>query len=477
MIGRKKDFTEKKAFYTDPDYLAEGFLNTNFIFDPGQKSLKGGAYTLRNWRDEFHKWEDGQYIKVTNTEMKILIKKHLHSLNEIVQYSDRDQDQKIRITAYLVNNILLCVSGMEGVHIPESRELNSWPDGREKLVNTIAVKNGLVLMDHKNPKPVLIKHTPDFFSITKLPFDYIPDAQCPKWLKFLNEVMQGNGDFILLLQQWTGYLFRQDLREQKFLLCTGEGGNGKGVFFEVIEALVGEENCSHIGVARFSNPFAPYSTLGKVVNATNESSHIINDEAESVLKSLVAGDRFTFDRKFKESINAVPTAKIMIATNSPPKFNDKTHGIWRRILFVPFDEVIAEEAQIKDLANQLKKELPGIFNWSLEGLRKLDDARDFIIPEKSKSLLEEYKRDENSARAFLQDNYVEDLESEGIPSAEVYKKYVQWSKDNGYRVLNEANFGKEVKRIFSKIQKIRKSMSGSRIQVYAGLAIQSDYGT
>jgi hypothetical protein len=39
--------------------------------------------------------------------------------------------------------------------------------------------------------------------------------------------------------------------------------NGKGVFFEVIQALVGEDNGSQVSLSRFSNPFALYSPLGK----------------------------------------------------------------------------------------------------------------------------------------------------------------------------------------------------------------------
>ena len=112
--------------------------------------------------------------------------------------------------------------------MPEARELNSWDDGKEKLLQTLSFKNGLLLYRHKNDKPVLRKHTPGYFTLTQLPYDYDPDAKCPDWLNFLDDVMEGNEELILLLQQWTGYLFSRDLREHKFLLCVGEGANGKG---------------------------------------------------------------------------------------------------------------------------------------------------------------------------------------------------------------------------------------------------------
>jgi putative DNA primase/helicase len=272
-----------------------------------------------------------------------------------------------------------------------------------------------------------------------------------------------------LLQQWCGYLFRPDLREQKFLLCTGEGANGKGVFFEVVQALVGEENCSQVGLSRFNSPFALYETLGKVVNLTNESSHIIEDESENVLKSIVAGDRFTFERKFKEAVSAKPTAKIMIATNSLPRFNDKTLGIWRRILLIPFDKTIAEENQIKHFADLLKEELPGILNWALEGLRKLDNAGRFTIPNSHAEFIEQYRRDSDPTRAFLLENYTTSPNGEDIGCTELYNAYKKFCEENGFHFMSNSTFGQQVRRIFPEIDKIRTGPRGNRENVYRGL--------
>jgi P4 family phage/plasmid primase-like protien len=281
--------------------------------------------------------------------------------------------------------------------------------------------------------------------------------------------MGGDREFVDLLQRWVGYLFRSDLREQKFLLCVGEGANGKGVLSDVIQELVGRDNCSQVGLARFANPFALYATLGKVVNVTNESSHIIEEEAESILKSFVAGDRFTFERKFRDSVHAVPTAKIMISTNALPRFTDKTLGIWRRILLVPFDKTVPEERQIKNLAEEIKAaELPGIFNWAMEGLRKLNRTG-FIMPEKSKDLLEEYRRDADPARAFLLENYTYSPNAYGVECDGLYQEYAQWCGTNGYYALSNRHFGKQVRRMFPDVDRTRPGSGSNRPWVYRGI--------
>jgi len=473
--------TQTELFYADPDYLAEGILHADFIWDAGTEELNG-AYALANWRDDFYRWDAGRYVRVSESEIKRLIVRHLHQLNQMDRYSFGNSDQHIRITTQLINNILLCIAGTEGVHIPEDRELNTWDDPHFCLsterrgggIQTLSVDNGLLMLDNKSTEPLMISHTPRYFSLTKLPYDYQPQADCPMWQRFLDEVMLGNAEYIQLLQQWAGYLFRADLREQKFLLCSGVGSNGKGVFFDCIQALVGRENCSQVPLARFSKPFALYATLGKVVNATNESSHIIEAEAESILKSFVAGDMFTFERKFREPMYAQPTAKIMIATNNPPKFNDRTEGLWRRLLLVPFEQVFSEDAQIKDLAERLKKELPGILNWALKGLARLNENGSLLVPKAGRSLVEQYRRESNPARQFLQENFVECLDFAGLPCSEVYNSYVRWCQDNGYKSMNSSNFGKEVQRTMPKVKKERIRKDGRQVYAYSGLATEEN---
>lgn len=449
----------------DPDFLAQAILADEFIYDPGGEGLKVGAWTLRSWRDEFYRWQDGCWLRLSDAEIKRIVVEYIQKLNrQAVSYAD---EQQIPITTYRINNILLCLTGRIG--IPESTEINTWPDGGEKIYHTIAVNNGLLLLPRDGGQPSMLSHTPDFFSVTKLPFDYEPDAKCPQWLKFLNEVMQGDKGLILLLQQWLGYLFRQGLQQQKFLLCCGEGSNGKTVFFEVVQALVGKDNVSEVPLCRYAHPFSLYHTLGKVVNMTHESSSFIEDEAETILKSYVSGDTLQFERKFREPVFTVPTAKVMIATNALPRFNDKTRAIWRRILLVPFDKVIPDDVQIIDLADRLKTELSGILNWTLEGLQKLNEAGRFTESDKSKELIEEYRRDADPARAFLLENYTMVLDGEGTGCAGIFETYVQYCDRNKCRPMNNRTFGRQVKRAFPDAERVQIGGRGSQQWIYQGL--------
>ena len=458
----------KQIIKKTPEQLAYDFRKT--LIDPilvvGETENAVKCIPV-NWRDDFYYWieRDGVFKRIADTEIRKQVASYLQALNDILE-----PDEQIKITRNLILDILLNLSAIKGVHIPESRELNSWSDQRERGLQTLVFQNCILMYSSSPPEDWRENdHTPEYFTLSKLPYAYDPVADCPRWLAFLIDVLMGRKDYIRLIQQWVGYLLTQDLRYHKFLLCYGEGANGKGVFFEVVKALLGADNVSHIPLSTFGNRFALYDTIGKMVNITHESSSFVQDEAENVLKSFVAGDAMSFERKFKQSVSATPTAKVMISTNSKPRFNDKSQAIWRRILLVPFDKTIPQEEQNPNLADELKKELSGIINWALDGYIKLQQENGFIMPKDAAEQMDEYRRIADPARAFLQDNYETSNNGEYVNSDVIYNAYRLFCEKDGYRASSESTFGKSIKSTFPTVEKKRKGPNGNRFHVYEGL--------
>lgn len=59
--------------------------------------------------------------------------------------------------------------------------------------------------------------------------------------------------------------------------------------------------------------------------------------------------------------------------------------------YLPFDVTIAKEKRDKKLPDKLKKELPGIFNRVISGIKRLLEREDFTESELVNRTLEEYK--------------------------------------------------------------------------------------
>jgi P4 family phage/plasmid primase-like protien len=443
--------------FDDPVNIAWGFLTANYF----NERLR--AFTLRWWRDEFYLWTDGVYRPLADSELAVIITQHLQAMRDFGQvgYSTR-----------LRNEIIECLKGI--VRIPAEVELDSWMHD-DLRGSAIVADNGIIDVDCAGEEnhPHVSEHDPRYFTFSRVKWRYKPEAQCPLWLSFLNDIMDSDAERILLLQQWAGYLLSRNLAYHKFLLCVGQGANGKGVFFSIMERLVGEENCSHVPLAAFGNRFALGSTLGKALNTSSESSEQLEKHAEALLRAYTAGDRMDFERKFKEPVRAVPTAKIMLSTNEPPRFSDRSQGVWRRMLYVPFERVIEPGRQDKMLYCKLAIEMPGIFNWAYAGLRLLCKGG-FVEPSKCRESLLSYKAELNPAATFLRENYAAALSTSSIACRKVYETYKRWCSLHGNCALSDTNFGREVFKIFPDVQKQRIGQRGNRVNSYVGLAIDAD---
>ncbi len=361
-----------------------------------------------------------------------------------------------------LNTVLDCLQAKARRLTNREIQFNTWTNEVENRA-TIPVANGLVIRttceDDQDPETVpdfaLIPHTPEYFSLNQLPFEFNGNATCPRWEKFIREVSCEKKDRAEVLQQWAGCLFSKSDGEQKFLLYFGEGSNGKGVYTNILQRLIGVGNFSNVGLDQFSNKYAVASMMGKMVNMSNESGRNIKGTAETVLKTLTGGDTYSFEAKYKNPTSCLPTAKIMLATNELPRFNDRSRGTWRRVLLVPFELNVADDKVDKYLFYNLVKELPGILNWALKGMLSLQENFGFTKLSDHDEMLHNYRNEADPSRDFLLEFYEYAEDARGKNAASVYEHYKNHCRENGFQAMASTGLGKQIHRVFPKVEKIR----------------------
>jgi putative DNA primase/helicase len=225
----------------------------------------------------------------------------------------------------------------------------------------------------------------------------------------------------------------------------------------------------------FGDKFRLAGTLGKLANIIAEVGEL-DKVAEGQLKAFVTGDPMEFERKFKTPFTARPTARLVLATNNPPQFSDKSDGIWRRVLLLPFTVQIPEDERVAGMDSvaywQGSGELPGILLWALAGLHELRGKGRFIVPESCQSAAEKHRVESNPARRFLREHY---QAGEGeIPTADLYAGYCEWCKKSGHHPLADVGFGREVFRTFPTVERRKRGPQGSRHWAYCGVTKHSD---
>lgn len=305
----------------------------------------------------------------------------------------------------------------------------------------ICVVNGTL-----DPETALLsKHDPSHSLVNHLNIAWNPEASCELWFKTLTEIFAGDSDAdakMVLLQMWFGYCLVPDTRYHKFLWLVGAGANGKSLVLQVLEAVVGGHNCTHLMLTRLGRDFVRASLQDKLVNISSEM-RAEDTVSDSLLKAIVAGDTIEAEIKYGPSISFRPVARLVAATNELPRLLDTSHGFKRRVMIIPFLRVFAEQEQDRDRIQNLWSELPGILRWAVEGLKKLRQHGGFVIPESSATAVQDYLRDSDPVQQFAEENLV-GAPVGGLAPKTIYTCYEAWAKERGFKIMNIATFGKRL---------------------------------
>lgn len=291
-------------------------------------------------------------------------------------------------------------------------------------------------------------HSPSHRFLSGLPFDWDPTQTAPHWLQFLDEVFRDAPDKasrIMVLQELFGYCLIASTRFQKAFILLGAGANGKSVILDLLECLLGARNVSALSFGELSHRFKVARLQGKLVNITSEISSTA-ELADGNFKAIVSGDLMEAENKNKDPFMFRPCARLIAATNNLPKTKDHSHGFYRRVVIIKFERTFAKEEQNRDLADELKTELPGILVWAVEGLQRLMAQDGFTESESSVDALEEFKLESDPVRQFAED-CLETIDGK-TRSLEIYDAFKRYCTRHGCLTLANSTFGKRLRNVF-----------------------------
>jgi putative DNA primase/helicase len=204
---------------------------------------------------------------------------------------------------------------------------------------------------------------------------YQAGAQCPAWHEFLDQVFIGNSRLTAFVQRAVGYSLTGLTNEQTVFCLHGHGENGKGTFIETIaDAVFG----SYAGVLPFSSllhtrdrrsvPDDIASIVGaRMVVASEPTDRAVLDEGR--IKAFSGEDSLKARHLYGKWFTFKPTLKLWLQYNHPPRVLDASHGMWRRMLVLPFERRFSGAMRDNDLKAKLAAQAAGILNWALEGCR------------------------------------------------------------------------------------------------------------
>ena len=340
-------------------------------------------------------------------------------------------------------------------------------------VNIVNFKNGFFNVDNGTLSP----HNMDTISTIQLPYNYDPDAECPLFMKVLNESLSGDLEKIGIIQEFVGYCMIPTAKFERALFLVGASGSGKSTVLDSIEATLGKENCSGVRMDMICDSRFVGLLLDKYVNIDMEVPQDI-DNYEEALKKVISGQTVTVNTKFLPSYDTKITCKLMFAANDLPRIADTSDAIFRRILLLDFNNVVQSDKVDVDLKDKIKNnECAGIFNWAYIGLQRLLKNGKFTSSNDMISHIEELKLLNNSVYYFISETHeVTGNDEHYVVIDSLYEDYKDFCQKVGATgIFKKPTFGKEMKKVFvNKIKDGRRSLKGSQQRVYTGIRKKDD---
>lgn len=277
----------------------------------------------------------------------------------------------------------------------------------------------------------ILPHSPSHLTTMQSGVPFNLTATAPNFKKFLNDTFTDK-DTISFLQEFFGYCLISAQKAQMFLVIVGPGANGKSVLVSLLSKLVGTSNVSAVPFEDLNSPFSLQPMIGKKINIATENTCQI--ASSSKLKAITSGDEVSINRKNLPEIAIKLPIKLVFVLNANPLFNDKSYGLARRLYLLRMDKVVDKSEQDPHLGEQLSTELPGILNWSLDGLKRLIQ-NDFRFTS-SKSMEEAKKRilEKTSPVAVFVKEIVVLQNGNVMKTREVHDYFLNWCNSKGIMI-------------------------------------------
>jgi len=308
----------------------------------------------------------------------------------------------------------------------------------------------------------------------QLPVWYNPDADCPFFKQFLEDVLMYED--IPLVQEMFGYCLLRDYPIHKAFMLYGTGRNGKSTLLRILQGMLGKENVTSPSLQEIlSDRFAKAELFGKLANihADIPSTVLKNTGA---FKMLTGQDLIHAQHKFRDPFSFTNTAKLIYSCNELPRTTDYTPAFFSRWIIVQFPRTFEQDDPLTDqfLADKIiNSELSGVFNWALEGLQRLLLNGKFSKSKSQQEIENKWIRATDSLASFIRDR-IETEAGSIITKEEFYNQYLDYCDAEGMKVEAKNSVGSRLPTLIPGVQSAKARVGGKSVRVWRGIKFKEE---
>lgn len=322
-------------------------------------------------------------------------------------------------------------------------------DAKQKF--NVKLRNGVIVED--NIVEYDCGFTPFYLDVM-----YKPEAYDQNVDDFLNFICCNRKDMRVVVEEILGHILLVDRFPHKIFFLTGSGANGKSTFVEMITKFTGELS-SHIDIANFDDGTSLVSLVGKLVNVADDVDAIYLEKSKN-LKTMASGNTVGARAIYSQPITLKNTATLIFTANEPPVFKDKSDGIGRRLVILPFENKVKERIYNLDELLSTDNAKSYILNLALAGVKRIYDNK--LEMSESKTIVEatkQYYLDNDSVLAYLNEYPA----INNNPITTVYEAYEEFCEDSNLKAVSRVKFSRRLTSLGYNLKST--TMLGKRVRI------------
>ncbi|MCX3285661.1 phage/plasmid primase, P4 family [Streptomyces sp. NEAU-H22] len=432
---------------------------------------RDGRLIVRRWRGSWMRWNGTCWREMDEAQVRKGMYERLeHAVFQAPAKDGEFEERDWAPTKPKIGNLLDAMGAI--TLLPTETDAPAWIDEHGDTGQDhgpiVACENGLLRIADR----ALLPHTPEFFNHVSVPFPYDPDATAPTWEGFLAQLWPDDPASITALQEWFGYVISGRTDQQKILLMVGPSRSGKGTIARVLKSLVGKENLAGPTLAGLGTNFGLATLVGKPLAVISDARLSGNDNSQVVerLLTISGEDTIDVDRKFREQWTGKLPTRLMILSNELPHFGDSSGVIANRFILLS-TRLSWLGREDPTLTDRLIAEMPGIINWALEGLARLERAGRITEPASSREAITTMRDTASPTSAFIRERCTTGPACT-VPVDALWTVWREWAEDNNVKPGTKQVFGRNLLSVVPQLNRTRpRAPSGERIATYHGIAV------
>lgn len=309
----------------------------------------------------------------------------------------------------------------------------------ERYIN---LSNGVYNMETHT----LEEHHPKYLMINKADMNYSPGAECPRFYKFLDEVVPDVDDQGLL-QVFFGLALSNISCEEheQALWMYGNSGTGKTTLYRLMEMLLGGKMIKEgRGSLMFKEGGLTFDTTGRscVFIEDVKPDNKLWADVEAFLTGYLSTSSVSVRMMYKDKFHVRPKGALIFTANDAPEFVSTQDGGFRRLRTLQFWRQPADRDT--RLIHKLREEKDGIFLWALEGLKYYQQHGIPPLSAREKEEREERMETVEDTLEVWAGKMTYDINGQ-VPWDTAYHSYLRWSGESP-ETYSKGRFSKRLRK-------------------------------